>query len=301
MKKLLYILIIVFTYAYSFAQSADEEIYFPTDTSKKAFHPSKELITYEPSADTDEESDDSEAQNEIAELYGDFNTTAIHQFKYKEVFQNRDSILISFEKDKFVLPVIGKINSHYGWRRYRPHYGTDIDLEKGDSVRVAFDGVVRYANKKVKGYGQVIVIRHFNGLETVYAHLSKIFVSPNDTLKAGTVIGLGGSTGRSTGPHLHFEVRCLGISINSEDIIDYENGTLKKQNFLLTKKDAEETYNLRSKKYHSLAKNKSIYIVKKGDTLSKIARKTGMHLSYLMKKNKLKKTTVLKPGRKLYL
>lgn len=297
MKNLYYILCLLFLTNYAVSQSADEEIFIPADTSKKYVHSAD--INNPVSSSYEEETE--EDNNEIAELYGDFDNNVVHQYKYKDVFQTRDSLVINFDKQNFVLPFDGKINSHYGWRRYRPHYGTDIDLEKGDSVKCAFDGVIRYANKKVKGYGQVIVVRHFNGLETVYGHLSKIMVNPNDTVKAGDVIGLGGSTGRSTGPHLHFEIRCLGVPINSEDIIDYDNKCLKGNYFILTKKDAEETYNLRSKKYHHLAKSKGIYIVKKGDTLSKIARKTGVPVSLLLKKNKLKKNSIIRPGKKLYL
>lgn len=299
MNKLIYISVLFFLLNAAFSQSADEEIFIPADTSKKTFHTTH--IDINSSAFFEEEESDGEINNEIAELYGDFDNSVVHQYKYKEVFQTRDTITLYLEKEKFVIPYDGKINSHYGWRRYRPHYGTDIDLNKGDSVKCAFDGVVRYANKKVKGYGQVIIIRHFNGFETVYGHLSKILVNPNDTIKAGDVIGLGGNTGRSTGPHLHFEIRCLGVPINSEDVIDYDNKCLKTSKFILTKKDAEETYNLRSKKYHHIAKTKNIYIVKKGDTLSKIAKKTGVPISVLLKKNKLKKTSVIRPGKKLYL
>ena len=299
MKKGFYI-ILLFSFVFKgLAQSADEEVYRPADTIKKIWlHPS--INNAEPSLFL-EDNEEEDIHREIADLYGDFDNTTVHQYKYKEVFQTRDSVVLLFDKEKFVLPIQGVINSHYGWRRYRPHYGTDIDLEKGDSVRSAFDGIVRYAHKKVKGYGQVIVIRHYNGFETVYGHLSKILVHPNDTIKAGDVIGLGGSTGRSTGPHLHFEIRCLGVPINSEDIIDYENKCLKTTSFVLTKKDAEETYNLRSKKYRHLHKQRTVYIVKKGDTLSKIAKKTGLSLNALLKKNKLKKTTVLKPGQRIYL
>ncbi|RME16612.1 MAG: LysM peptidoglycan-binding domain-containing protein [Bacteroidetes bacterium] len=297
MKNLYYILCLLFLTNYAYSQSADEEIFIPADTSKKYFHSAgvNNPVSFSYEEETEEDND------EITELYGDFKNNVVHQYKYKEVFQTRDSLIINFDEQNFSLPFDGKINSHYGWRRYRPHYGTDIDLNTGDSVRCVFNGVVRYANKRVKGYGQVIVVRHFNGLETVYGHLSKIMVNSNDTVKAGDVIGLGGSTGRSTGPHLHFEIRCLGVPINSEDIIDYDNKCLKRNCFILTKKDAEETYNLRSKKYHYQAKSRGIYIVKKGDTLSKIARKTGVPMSLLLKKNKLKKDSVIRPGKKLYL
>lgn len=296
-RNSLYLCLFAFAVSFTcaFSQSADEEIFIPADTSKKypLFSPINTV-----SCETYEED---ETDDEITRLYGDFNTSIIHQYKYKEIFQTRDSLVINLDKNNFSVPFDGKINSHYGWRKHRPHYGTDIDLERGDSVKCAFDGIVRYVNKKVKGYGQVIVIRHFNGLETIYGHLSRILVNTNDTIRAGDIIGLGGSTGRSTGPHLHFEIRCLGVPINSEDIIDYENKCLKKDMFILTKKDAEETYNLRSKKHQHLAKHKRIYIVKKGDTLSTIARKTGTPLSILLKKNKLKQNSILRPGKKLYL
>ncbi len=294
--------LLLFVVISAFSQSADEEIYIPTaDTTKKLYFSKNTDITQNAFLDELEKVEEETANNqEVFELYGELDNTIIHEYKYKEVFQSRDSLIISLENENFILPYNGKINSHYGWRRYRPHYGTDIDLNKGDSIKAAFDGIVRYTNKKVRGYGQVIVIRHFNGLETVYAHLSKILVNTNDTIKAGNIIGLGGNTGRSTGPHLHFEVRCLGVPINSEDIIDYNNQCLKTSTFVLTKKDAEETYNLRSKKYRHLAP-KGVYIVRKGDTLSKISKKTGVPLSVLMKKNKLKKTSIIRPGKKLYL
>ncbi|MCX7728749.1 MAG: peptidoglycan DD-metalloendopeptidase family protein [Bacteroidia bacterium] len=298
MKNLIYIFLFLFITNTAFSQSADEEVFLPVDTTKKSILKDN-VQNLSSSSYLEEETE--EDNNVISELYGDFDNHVVHQYKYKDVFQTHDSLVINLDKQNFSIPFEGKINSHYGWRRYRPHYGTDIDLNKGDSVKCVFDGVVRYANKRVKGYGQVIIVRHFNGLETVYGHLSKILVNPNDTVKAGSCIGLGGSSGRSTGPHLHFEIRCLGLPINSEDIINYENKCLKSTQFVLTKKDAEETYNLRSKKYHHIAHYKSIYVVKKGDTLSKISRKTGVPLSVLMKKNKLKKSSVLKPGKKLFL
>ena len=88
----------------------------------------------------------------------------------------------------------------------RFHSGIDLDLEVGDNVEASFDGIVKRADY-VSGYGNLVVLKHFNGLETYYAHLSKILVTIGDTLEAGDKLGLGGSTGRSTGPHLHYEIR----------------------------------------------------------------------------------------------
>ena len=136
-----------------------------------------------------------------------------------------DSIRIILEDNVghcYSPPRIGRINSEFGWRRWQFHYGLDIGLNKGDTVRSAFDGVIRIS-KWGWGYGNVIVIRHTNGLETLYGHLSASKVVPNQFVKAGDVIGLGGSTGRSTGPHLHFEIRYLGVPINPNNFINTKN------------------------------------------------------------------------------
>ncbi len=133
--------------------------------------------------------------------------------------------LIHTDKD-FCFPVKGSLNSPYGWRWGRAHRGVDIGLQTGDEVYATFAGVVRLACY-MSGYGNVIVLRHANGLETVYGHLSKIQVKPYQIVNAGDVIGLGGSTGRSTGPHLHFEVRFQYETVDPEWILDFKNYTLR--------------------------------------------------------------------------
>lgn len=138
-------------------------------------------------------------------------------------------LLVDTMECAFMMPVPGRVTSPFGPRRYRLHKGTDIDLETGDPVRSAFDGVVRVA-KYHRGYGNVIVVRHYNGLETVYAHLSKISATPGDEVEAGQLLGLGGRTGRATGSHLHFEVRYLGLALDSRLLINYENGELLANN-----------------------------------------------------------------------
>lgn len=137
------------------------------------------------------------------------------------------------DKD-FCFPVKGRINSPYGWRWERAHRGVDINLNTGDPVHAAFSGVVRLACP-MGGYGNVIVIRHYNGLETVYGHLSKIKVKPRQIVNAGDVIGLGGSTGHSTGPHLHFEVRFQYETFDPEWILDFKNYTLRTHRLKLNK------------------------------------------------------------------
>lgn len=127
----------------------------------------------------------------------------------------------------FMLPVAGKISSGFGYRWGRPHAGVDIELKTGDSVSAAFDGVVRMS-RWYYGYGNCVVIRHHNGLETLYGHLSRRLVKPGDLVNAGQLIGLGGSTGYSTGPHLHFETRFMGKAFNPQNLIDFKTDSLLK-------------------------------------------------------------------------
>lgn len=126
----------------------------------------------------------------------------------------------------FAMPIYGRTNSPFGWRHGRPHTGIDLQLRTGDSVFSAFDGVVRMS-KYYNGYGNCVVVRHYNGLETLYAHLSRLDVHPGTLINAGQLLGLGGSTGHSTGPHLHFEIRFLGRPLNPSAVIDFPNEMVK--------------------------------------------------------------------------
>ena len=136
--------------------------------------------------------------------------------------------------DDFCFPVKGIKTSPYGWRWERPHRGVDIALRTGDPVRCAFNGVVRIA-RPMGGYGNLIVVRHYNGLETVYGHLSKIGVKPRQIVHAGDTIGLGGSTGHSTGPHRHFEVRFQYETFDPEWLLDFKSYTLRTRKLHLNK------------------------------------------------------------------
>ncbi len=126
----------------------------------------------------------------------------------------------------FPSPTSNKVISRFGKRGSRYHSGTDIKIASRDTIVAAFDGKIRLS-RSYRGYGYMVTIRHFNGLETVYGHLSKILVKENDWIKAGTPLGLGGRTGRATTDHLHFETRILGVPINSEEYIDFEKRSLK--------------------------------------------------------------------------
>lgn len=137
--------------------------------------------------------------------------------------------------EKFQITWYGNLNFKYGWRWGRMHRGLDLFLRTGDSVVSAFNGVVRYARFNSSGFGNCVVVRHLNGLETVYGHLSKISVSENQYVQAGELVGLGGTTGRSNGPHLHFETRYKDFSIDPESYADVRNSELLSDIFILEK------------------------------------------------------------------
>ncbi|MFM9984420.1 MAG: peptidoglycan DD-metalloendopeptidase family protein [Flavobacteriales bacterium] len=202
----------------------------------------------------------------------------------------------------FVYPTNGEITSPFGPRWGRIHYGLDIDLETGDNVVSAFEGLVRISQYH-ESYGNVVVVRHNNGLETLYAHLSQRKVKPGDHLEAGQLLGLGGNTGRSYGAHLHFEIRFMGEAIDPNLIVDPSKKTLRDWEFELEK----EHFNYISKAVDQKAiqarkgssKQVKYHTVKSGDTLSAIARKRGTSVDAICKLNKIKKTTTLRPGQKL--
>lgn len=130
-------------------------------------------------------------------------------------------LVINFSNERFTMPIEGVVTSRYGWRRGRAHRGIDLDLVTGDNIKVVMDGKVRFA-KYYGGFGNCVVVRHNNGLETIYAHMSKILVKPNDYVYSGQVIGKGGNTGRSYGSHLHFEARYKNHAIHPEYLFDFE-------------------------------------------------------------------------------
>jgi len=139
--------------------------------------------------------------------------------------------------EKFTLTWYGRMNSVFGYRWGKQHQGLDLSLNFGDTVVAAFDGIVRYAKANSGGYGNCIVVRHNNGLETLYGHLNSINVSENQFVKSGELIGLGGSTGHSTGPHLHFETRYKGIAIDPQLFIDISTQQLKSETVIFDKND----------------------------------------------------------------
>jgi murein DD-endopeptidase MepM/ murein hydrolase activator NlpD len=139
----------------------------------------------------------------------------------------------------YSIPCTGKKTSGFGLRWEKNHYGIDLSGNKGDAIYSSFDGVVRYAKYNKGGYGNLIVIRHFNGLETYYAHLSNINVKTGQRIKAGDEIGEMGNTGHSFGDHLHFEVRILGYPINPELLFDFIHQKILFKSYHISKKGIE--------------------------------------------------------------
>lgn len=203
------------------------------------------------------------------------------------------------------------IRSRYGPRRGRAHQGVDLALKTGEPIYATFSGRVRISQYNKGGYGNLVVIRHDNGLETYYGHLSERMVEPNQWVEAGQVIGLGGSTGRSTGPHLHFETRYYGQSFDPERLIDFKSGTLCRETFLL-KRSYFSIYSRASQDFEDEIANEEqdkkeqaereamrYHKIRSGDTLGAIARKYGTTVGNICRLNGIKSTTILRIGRTL--
>lgn len=209
----------------------------------------------------------------------------------------------------FCIPHPGRLTSQYKYRGRRPHKGIDIGLNIGDAIYAAFDGVVRVAlpSRFTGGYGNILVIRHANGLETYYGHLSKYIVNSGDIVKAGELIGYGGSTGRSTGPHLHFETRYMGKPFDPERIFDFETGklrdtvfTLKKHYFSINSHQGQtDSQSMAASKQKPKDSGAVYHKVVAGDTLGKIAKKHHTTIKAICKLNGIKESKVLQIGQKL--
>ena len=190
-----------------------------------------------------------------------------------------------------------KITSPFGPRWRRMHNGLDLKVNIGDTIVAAFDGKVRIVKYERRGYGKYVVIRHDNGLETVYGHLSKQLVEENQLVKAGEVIGLGGNTGRSTGSHLHFETRFLGIAINPINMFDFPKQDIVADTYTFRRTQGSK----RAGSHDTQVADGTIryHKVKSGDTLSRIAKLRGVSVSTLCKLNRIKPTTTLRIGQVL--
>jgi murein DD-endopeptidase MepM/ murein hydrolase activator NlpD len=220
--------------------------------------------------------------NFAEELYDEWSNELTH-------YRNSTLLPDEFKIDlrNFTMPTDSKqVTSVYGQRWGRLHAGLDIKVYIGDTIRAAFDGKVRIVKYDARGYGKFVVIRHPNGLETYYGHLSKQLVKENQDVKSGEPIGLGGNTGRSTGSHLHFETRLCGISINPAEMFDFKN------------QDVTDDYYVFTKKTHPQKTTTGMYVhkVRKGESLSSIARKHGTTVAALCQLNHVSRNTRLVSG-----
>lgn len=242
------------------------------------------------------------------DLYGEDSWSEyVNPFAGNKSVQIPDTCSINCTEFSYPLTTITATTSRFGYRRRfrRMHYGIDLKVQVGDTIRSAFDGKVRIVSFERKGYGNYIVVRHPNGLETVYGHLSKHLIQEGQIVRAGEPIGLGGNTGRSTGPHLHFETRFMGIPINPEEIINFDTGIPLKEQYVFVKRNTQKaitgTSYLAKKKKSSGSKGSSIAIhkIRQGDTLSGIAAKYGTSVAKLCKLNGLTSKTTLKVGKSI--
>lgn len=270
-------------------------------------------------------------------VYSD-NWDTSHIFSYKSIeltdLPENIEIKLIDNMDEFSPPTVGKVFSKYGIRRRAHHNGVDVPLKVGEPLKSIFDGKVRYAQYNSGGYGYLVIVRHANGLESWYAHLTKLNVNVNDNVKAGQIIGFSGNTGRSRGPHLHFELRYCDQTFDPEFLIDFETGTLKYQTFVLERsffnirsratdilEDEEDEYYVNEVLYaqaiDSAAIQKAIstngksqaviaakegtqyHTVRSGDILGRIATKYGVSIEQICRLNNISRTTILRINQRL--
>lgn len=230
-----------------------------------------------------------------------------------------DSFRISLRD--FCMPTTSRVlTSNFGARWGRQHKGLDIKVYIGDTIRAAFSGKVRIVRYERRGYGKYVVIRHYNGLETIYGHMSKQLVTEDQEVRAGDPIGLGGNTGRSTGSHLHFETRLCGVALNpalmfdfrNQDVVDdyyvFHKSSYQKESTIATRlrgvngisfgsSDTDDVVELAAAAPDaSYDQETRFHKVKRGETLYSIARHRNTTIAALMKLNHLSKHSKLRPG-----
>ncbi|MBO7133412.1 MAG: peptidoglycan DD-metalloendopeptidase family protein [Bacteroidales bacterium] len=289
MKRMILIAVIAIVWQFSFAQGKT-----PVDTISRGnltviLYNDKtwQYVDIQPSAVVSPKVDSSSitAQNWI--------TNSVYAQK-PDYARTKDTCIIDFGGDinNYNFPVYGKIYSRFGMRSGKMHTGVDIELSDGDTVVAAFDGVVRFAGWNNSGYGNVVVIRHYNGLETLYAHLSAVKCSVNQKIKAGECVGLGGSTGRANGTHLHFETRLKDNAFDPELVFNVQTGVLVAEKIPIYPGNFD---------YMKYVDNSEYHVVKSGDTLYAIARKYHVSVKQICDLNGIKETSILSVGKRLRL
>ena len=218
-------------------------------------------------------------------LYNNFDVTSVHYRHEGAVLP--DTLIL----ENYVHPAPYRMTSNYGQRRRRMHKGVDLGYPVGTPVVAAFSGIVRISQTNAGGYGNLIVVRHDNGLETYYGHLSKRLANPGQVVQAGDTIGLGGNTGRSTGSHLHFETRYLGEAFNPNMIINFVDFKLNIDTFYINGSPAGAQIVVSSQPNNPTTVTptaSAYYKVKNGDTLSHIAARYGTSVTKIKKLNNLR-------------
>lgn len=220
---------------------------------------------------------------------------------YDDFWLNRPTLA----REGFFRPVPGVVTSRFGWRPQfgRIHHGVDLRLNIGDTVRAAISGVVERVAFDYDGYGHYVVMRHSDGMETVYGHLQYALVSQGQFLELGSPLGIGGNTGNSTGPHLHFEARMGGVAVDPTLIFDFNGrypaaglrATGLQTNRDLKKEPGTSTYASKS------LSGKRTYIVRQGDTPRSIAKRAGISVMRLCQLNMIRDNDPLPIGRMLKL
>jgi murein DD-endopeptidase MepM/ murein hydrolase activator NlpD len=237
------------------------------------------------------------------QYYNFWDTVVINPYKEDLKLMN-DTVVIPLITDGcgFHPPAIGDLSSNFGFRRWgrraKFHFGVDVKMDVGDPVYAAFAGVIRIA-KKSADYGYMVLIRHENGLETLYAHFSQLICYIGQHVSAGDIIGLAGSTGRSTGPHLHFEVRFKGEKINPNLVVHFPSGSLLADTLQIDRSCFKHLYEVKAAKLK--LKIPKYVKARKGDTLYKISREYGVSVKKIARLNKISIKTKIKKGRRIRL
>ncbi len=227
-------------------------------------------------------------------------TNEIHAYGKERNNHSDEKKLNLLEHGTYVFP-LDSFKYLRGFTGY--HTGVDLKADKGTNVKAAFDGIVRYASYSQGGYGKLVIIRHYNGLETYYSHLSKILVTVNESVSAGTIIGLVGQTGRATTNHLHFETRFHDNPFRPSAIFNLDDKQLLQDSLLICYDLFNANSNVSNKSALAGGDGEGSvpYTIQKGDTLSKIAQQYNTSVSSLCELNNISSTAILKIGETIFV
>jgi murein DD-endopeptidase MepM/ murein hydrolase activator NlpD len=268
---------------------------------------------------------DSVAFRSVAAYESHWDTVSLFAYRdiaLRDIADNTRVGLVSGEK-QYCCPARGRVLSKYGPRGRRNHQGTDIKVEQGDPIYATFDGVVRFSRWNSGGFGNLVIIRHPNSLETYYGHLSRRNVKAGEIVKAGQVIGYGGRTGRATTTHLHFETRFFDQSFDPERIIEPESGQLRCDTLSLRK----SYFSIHSRAVEGIEEDdnelaaadrtgratsdttmvastpaepaKQYHKIQSGDTLLALARRYGTTVPEICRLNGIARNSILRIGKTL--